>query len=595
MYKRNKQQPNLWKYISKYKLPLSFYIIIQVFSAFISMLITIIFAEAIEQMSFNNFSNVFTYLGIALFLTIVLRICWWSSNTIYYKYATKIIAELNTDLAKQAFKLKSTIFGEHGTGFFVQRIVSEPENSMNYIEGIVNWVVDTIASLLMVIYISCLNIYVGLAVLLILLVGILIEYKRIKLRHKNRKAVSKSRDDITSLTTEIVKSEKDIKSLGLEDKLGEISSKQYDDYKRKNAKLMITDSHFWSVRNLFVEVGIVLVLFLGVFLYEKSLIALSLFMLVYSWKFSINDIVWGIGYIGNALVDLKVSCNRMFSLFDESQFETEKFGNVELSNIKGKIEFKNVKYVFREYEFKKENEKSSFSKEVKVLTHENEIFNNLSFKIEPNTTVAFVGKSGSGKSTILSLMSKMYEVDGGEVLIDGVNINDLSKTSLRNAISLINQFPYIFDMTIKENLLLAKIDATDKEIIQALKKAALYDFVNNLPKKLDTKIGENGIKLSGGQRQRLAIARALLRNSPIIIFDESTSSLDNFAQNSIKKSIDKMKGESTIIIVAHRLSTIKNADKIFYLDNGKIVASGTFDELYKNNKSFHNMFLAEEI
>ena len=189
----------------------------------------------------------------------------------------------------------------------------------------------------------------------------------------------------------------------------------------------------------------------------------------------------------------------------------------------------------------------------------------------------------------------MYEVDGGEVLIDGVNINDLSKTSLRNAISLINQFPYIFDMTIKENLLLAKIDATDKEIIQALKKAALYDFVNNLPKKLDTKIGENGIKLSGGQRQRLAIARALLRNSPIIIFDESTSSLDNFAQNSIKKSIDKMKGESTIIIVAHRLSTIKNADKIFYLDNGKIVASGTFDELYKNNKSFHNMFLAEEI
>lgn len=241
------------------------------------------------------------------------------------------------------------------------------------------------------------------------------------------------------------------------------------------------------------------------------------------------------------------------------------------------------------------SEISSFSKEVKVLTHENEIFNNLSFKIEPNTTVAFVGKSGSGKSTILSLMSKMYEVDGGEVLIDGVNINDLSKTSLRNAISLINQFPYIFDMTIKENLLLAKTDATDKEITQALKKAALYDFVNNLPKKLDTKIGENGIKLSGGQRQRLAIARALLRNSPIIIFDESTSSLDNFAQNSIKKSIDKMKGESTIIIVAHRLSTIKNADKIFYLDNGKIVASGTFDELYKNNKSFHNMFLAEEI
>ena len=226
---------------------------------------------------------------------------------------------------------------------------------------------------------------------------------------------------------------------------------------------------------------------------------------------------------------------------------------------------------------------------------DNKIFENLSFKIEPNTTVAFVGKSGSGKSTILNLMSKMYEVDDGEVLIDDVNINDLDKETLRNSISLVNQFPYIFDMTIKENLLLAKEDATDEEINDAICKASLKEFIDSLYKGIDTKVGESGIKLSGGQKQRLAIARALLRNSSIIIFDESTSSLDNFAQEEIKRSIDGLKGKSTIIIVAHRLSTIRNVDKIYFLDEGKIIDEGTFEELFDKNEKFRRMFLAEDL
>ena len=231
----------------------------------------------------------------------------------------------------------------------------------------------------------------------------------------------------------------------------------------------------------------------------------------------------------------------------------------------------------------------------KKIKSTNKIFDNLSFKIKPNTTVAFVGKSGSGKSTILNLMSKMYEVDDGAVLIDGVNINDLDKKTLRGNISLVNQFPYIFDMTIKENLLLAKKDATDEDIEDCLQKASLTEFIASLPDGINTKVGESGIKLSGGQRQRLAIARALLRNSSIIIFDESTSSLDNFAQEDIKRSIEGLKGQGTIVIVAHRLSTIRNADQIFFLDEGKIIDIGTFDELFENNVKFKNMFYAENL
>lgn len=241
-----------------------------------------------------------------------------------------------------------------------------------------------------------------------------------------------------------------------------------------------------------------------------------------------------------------------------------------------------------------QRKKNEPQKEKKIAS-KNDIFENLSFSIKPNTTVAFVGKSGSGKSTILNLMSKMYEVDKEEVLIDNININDFDKESLRRTISLVNQFPYIFDMTIKENLILAKKDATDEEILSAITKASLKEFIDTLPNGIDTKVGESGIKLSGGQKQRLAIARALLRNSPIIIFDESTSSLDNFAQEEVKKSIDALKGKSTVIIVAHRLSTIKNVDEIFFLENGKIEDVGTFDELFKNNEKFKAMFLVENV
>ena len=254
----------------------------------------------------------------------------------------------------------------------------------------------------------------------------------------------------------------------------------------------------------------------------------------------------------------------MFSLYDEKLYKSDKFGTVEVKNIKGKIAFKNVKFAYSDVEeIEVKGKKGKTKKEFKHVKKE-PIFNNLSFSIKPNTTVAFVGKSGSGKSTIASLIAKLNDVDGGQVLIDSHDIQDLSKETIRNNISMINQFPYIFDMSIKENLLMVKKDATDDELWDVLKRACFDEDVKAMPKGIDTKVGETGVKLSGGQRQRLAIARALLKNSKIIIFDESTSSLDNFAQSHIQKSIENLKGQHTIIIIAHRLSTIKNADDLKY-------------------------------
>lgn len=596
-----KEKFGLGKYFKSNKLGISLYILFYVVASACGMFITVLAAQAIEKVSgaVPDYDKALILGFVCLGLLIFQRLCWFGSGITYAKSSSKIMAQLNLDLAKQAFKLNSKTYNNHETGTFVQRIVSDPEKIVDSMANIVELFADTITNMIMLIYISTLNLWVSLICFGAIILGSVLELNRVRVRKKNRFDLRRKNDKINSLTTEIVRSEKDIKSLGLESKLSEVSKENYLEYKRARNKFDITDTTFFNMRNLIVEsIALMLVIF-GIYLLRLDLITLGTFMIVYSNRGSLRGTVWSVGAILNNFTDIKVSYDRMAGLFDEYEFVTEKFGDKTLESVRGEIEFRNVDYTFREYEFEKltfkQIKKLKGKPRKKILVSENKIFDDMSFKITPNTTVAFVGKSGSGKSTILNLMSKMYEADEGEVLIDGVDIKELNKETLRKTISLVNQFPYIFDMTIKENLLLAKEDATDEEIWEAVRKASLNDFVESLPNKIDTRVGESGIKLSGGQKQRLAIARALLRESNIIIFDESTSSLDNFAQEEVKKSIDGLKGKSTIVIVAHRLSTIKDVDTIFFLEKGQIVDSGSFDELFEKNAEFKSMFLAENI
>ena len=601
---KDNTQVKVTDYLKKYKFGIFLYVMVYVFASICSIAITLLFASAIEKVTMAEYLKaIYTFL-ILIGCTFLRRVCWYSSGLIYQKYATSIMAELNLDLAKQAFKLNSETYANYETGTFVQRIVNDPERLVNNLADIVDMVTEILSALVIIVYISTLNIYIGLVVVVLIAFCLILEMYRVKKFNVNRKLTRKAGDKIHSLTTEIVRSEKDIKAIGLEQKLSEVSKQYYDEYKRANYKTDITDMSCWSLRNFIIETVSVGLLILGVVLLDKALLTFASFMIVYSNNNELYGLVWQLGNLSSKFTEIKIASNRMFALFNSPNFVCEKFGDVNLENVKGKIEFKNVSYSYKEYEQPDDNDKNDKTnkkrknknaEEPRKIVSVNKIFDNLNFEIEPNTTVAFVGKSGSGKSTILNLMSKMYEADSGEILIDGVNIKSLTKQSLRNTISLVNQFPYIFDMTIKENMLLAKKDATDEELNKAIKDASFDDFIATLNKGINTKVGESGVKLSGGQKQRLAIARALLRNSSIIIFDESTSSLDNFAQGNIKRSIDNLKGKSTIVIVAHRLSTIKNVDKIFFLDEGKIVDTGTFDELFNKNEKFKNMFLAENI
>ena len=259
-------------------------------------------------------------------------------------------------------------------------------------------------------------------------------------------------------------------------------------------------------------------------------------------------------------------------MLDNKTFNKEKFGKDKIENIKGDFEFKNVCF--------------SYNDDLEVLK-------NLSFKVKANTTVGFVGASGSGKTTIFSLLCKMYDINSGEILIDNKNINNLDEDSIRGNITIIGQSPYVFNMSVIDNMKLVKENVTLDEVKEACKLACLDEYIESLPDKYDTVIGEGGVMLSGGQKQRLAIARALIQKTEIILFDEATSALDNETQRKIQDAINNLKRDYTIMIIAHRFSTILNCDKIFFIHDGRVLDSGTHEELLKKCKRYKKLYESE--
>ena len=229
----------------------------------------------------------------------------------------------------------------------------------------------------------------------------------------------------------------------------------------------------------------------------------------------------------------------------------------------------------------------------KYNENESEVLHDINLTINKGETVAFVGMSGGGKSTLISLIPRFYDVTAGEINIDGNNVKDFLTGSLRNQIGLVQQDNILFSDTVRENILLGRPDATEEEIVEAAKMANAHDFIINLPEGYDTEVGERGVKLSGGQKQRLSIARIFLNNPPILILDEATSALDLESEAIIQEALDVLSKDRTTLIVAHRLSTT-HADKIVVMENGQIVETGTHQELIAK-KVLTNIYTASKI
>ncbi|MBR1925823.1 MAG: ABC transporter ATP-binding protein [Clostridia bacterium] len=485
----------------------------------------------------------------------------------------KVVIRFRMDLIDAVSRTKAEKFDTVNSGTIISRVNNDAREVTNLIDTVSNGGSAIIMGLGFLAYLFFINVYLALFVtvgfLLILLTSQIYQKYNYKMQKKSRVI----NDKRVGQTSEIARGIRDIKSLNIRENV----LKKFYIGLRHQYRWAIDDStrgnFLWRLLRIAETIVRVGSIFLGIYLLSIGNVTLGGLLLTIMYFERIQQAVWWIQNLQKSIRTASVSAERICEILDDKDYPKETFGTKTIKNPKGEIEFKNVHFGYNK---------------------EKPIFEDLSLKIEPNTSVAFVGKSGQGKSTLLSLIPKLYELQGGKILIDGVDITKLSENGLRDLVTVVPQTPYIFNCSIKENLKYVKEDLTDEEMFDVCKKAQIHDFIMEKEKQYDSLVGENGVILSGGQKQRLAIARALLKNSKIILLDEATSALDNENQSKIQNVIEDLTKDHTVIIVAHRLSTVVNCNKIYMLEGGEIVGSGTHNELMQGCKPYQDLYKIEK-
>jgi len=561
-----------YKFVKSNKKSLIICIIVSILTIPVSVLTPILSAQILLALNGSLYEDL---LRIAAFIFIVYSIqhlLWFMSRIVYKKYIVNVVYGIQKELMKETFKLSSECFDEHGTGIFIDRLRQDTNVIANIFDDLANILIQIFSNLGIFIVIFTISKIMFLYFLLCGINEFIVSKKRIKIYYERFGEIRDLEEKNTGLVAELIRGVRDVKVLNSTDVFMKKFDKRVSEVNDKNIKLTIKNNKFYLFSEEINEVLDYLFYFIGVMLTNFNLLTASNFVVLYMYRSKARYLFTYIVSMMESIKTFNFSANRVYEIIDGEKFSKEKFGNIKLNHINGDFEFKNVSFAYKK---------------------EKEILHNISFKVKVNTTVAFVGKSGSGKSTIFSLLNKLYNVDDGKIFIDGYDINTLTKDSIRNNMSIITQNPYIFNLSIRDNLLLVKEKVTEKEMIKACKTACLHDFIMSLPNGYDTIVGEGGITLSGGERQRLAIARALIKKTEIILFDEATSALDNETQEKIQKAIHNLKGKYTILIIAHRLSTIVNSDKIIMIDKGKIVGEGTHKYLMEKSLKYQKLYQAD--
>lgn len=525
--------------------------------------------ESVVKLSIKSAIMYFSiYFIMSLLTNVIEEIVYNALNVIQMKVSRSI----GYDTYKKVMCLPAYAFEEMSSGEIINRVTNDTETVVGSVNRVMQVVPSVLSSLLILVYIYYNSWIIGTEILLFLVIyGIFVFIFSKKIKECN-KQVKEQNDKYTAIANESVRGIREIKTLGITDN---ISKNVLDIVKNllSISKKEININMFYDATSWFLKTSIECGSFLtcAILLYQGSVsltffIALTFYIYRYTW------LIENITDFSVIYQRLSVAINRINEILGNFMYEDVKYGNIELNNPKGEIEFKNVSFNYKK---------------------EKKIFNDFSIKFQPNKFTAIVGSSGGGKSTIFNLLTRIFDCNKGQICIDGVNIKKLTEESLRKNILIIRQEPFIFNLTIMENFRLIDENVTLEKVREYCKKAYIDDYIMSLPKKYDTLIGEGGVNLSGGQKQRLAIARTLLKEAKVILFDEATSALDNESQEYIKESIKDLSKDHTIIMVAHRLSTIIDADIIYVIKNGKVYAKGKHDELMQKCDYYKKLYTTE--
>ena len=556
------------KYLKKIFLSVFFTVIIAVSTSSIAWLLD----PAIKKLFVDKDKNlIFLIPGLIVIAFLSKGISVYCAKVIMINVAEDIKAKIQYDMTNSLIKADTNYIDKKHSGKFVSNLIYDTTLIVNLVStAILNLFKDslTLIGLLGVMF------YQNWSLALISIIMIPLASMAAKTLGKRIGKVSTEAQEKSGILTthliEIFKNHKVIKIFQQENKENQKILNFINTLKEKSKKISIVFVRATPIMEVFTGLMIAILIYVAALMIMKNELEINNFFSFLAAMMLAYQPVRSLATLNIAINQGLSAGRRILPIIDIKNEINENNESKDIEVKEGNIEFKNVNFKYGE--------------------EENKILNSISLKIIGGEMNALVGHSGAGKSTILNLIPKFYNCDNGDILIDEQSIYKIKTSSLRKKISLVSQETTLFDDTIKNNIKYANSSASDEEIIKAAKESYADDFIQKLPKKYETIIGENGVRLSGGEKQRLSIARAILKKSPIVLLDEATSSLDAETENKIQKAITFLTKGRTTIVIAHRLSTILNSDKIYVIDKGEVVGEGKHENLLNNSDLYKNFY-----
>ena len=569
----------LWGYLKQSKALFITAIALVIFAAIIDMASIYVLAPIIDdyimpmvqnQGASEYVSGLLKMIGLFMSLSLGYVICSYISAKIMVKVSQNTVMTMRNELVEKIEKLPIKYFDTHPHGELMSRITNDMDNLSNTLNTSITQIISGFCMLILAL-IAMLSINVILSLISILIIPI-IAVVVMKIAKITRKQFVKQQECLAAVNgyvEEYVSGQKVIKAFNKEEDVIAGFEEVNETLRKEGFKAQFTSGAVMPISGAINQMGTAITMILSGILAINGKISIG--NIVSFNKFSshfgrpINEISNQFNVIQSGLA----GAERMFNIIDEEEEYPDNINKPLLTQVRGHVEFKNVSFGYDENKL---------------------IIKNFNLEVNPGEMVALVGPTGAGKTTIINLLTRFYDVNEGEILIDGKNIKDLDKYSLREALGIVLQDTVMFSETVKENIRYGKLEATDEEVKVAAKLANAHQFIKRLPQGYDTVLAEDGGNISVGQKQLLNISRVILNDPDILILDEATSNVDTRTEVHVQDAMNKLLEGRTSFVIAHRLSTIHNADKIVVINHGEIVEQGSHEELIANKGMYYTMY-----
>lgn len=576
---KNKKKGNfklIFSYLKDEKLRIFLYIFLVCITYLPVLLSTFFWGYAIDALIGGIFEKFLIFLILRESMHILFYCLLAIPRDLIYNYLEiKFSKNVLKDLYRKISDMPAVAFEQMGVGEFINRMTTDPDRVMDLLSRLMKMACRAIVIIVVLVIAFKSSVILGIEIIVFSIIMGFVSYKYFPKIKKTQEEIKKESDLQVKTATENLTGIREIKALGIKKNIEDRLFLNIDRLFTNQRKMKKYEIGYYYSNNFIYFVLQAIILATSGYLVVTNKLTYALFIVIESYIWRIDELVESLSDFGIYYNKVSVSLNRIDEIVNNRLYNDEAFGNKKLVNSKGVVKFNNVYF--------------------KYSDNEDYTLKGLNMTIEPHKKIAIIGRSGNGKSTIFNLLLRYFDASKGTITIDGVNIKDLTEESLRSNISIIRQTPFLFNLSIIDNFRLVKKDVTLEEVREVCKKAYIDDYIMSLPNNYETIIGEGGVNLSGGQKQRIAIARTLLINTKIILFDEATSALDNESQEYIKQTIDNLILDHTVIVVAHRLSTIVDSDIIHVINDGVLEASGTHKELMNSSDTYRMLYMIDEM